>query len=223
MELVFCCILRCWGLETTRLAWNCCSSSTVRRKPHSGQKHISAMSLYSSHYIFIQRKSHGWEPHLPPIQESVLSPLLVWPWPCPWPLTTHRYRKPTPANHLTKPKSRVLWRSKWSRIYALSFFKVLLKRTFDPTTWRTSRTASRWRSTQKVRATQNFIKKKWLEGRIFKKIAKKVKNETGTEKRRFWLIYLKMFKNLLFWVMLLQFKNFYQFSLKYAGLYRPFR
>ena len=42
--------------------------------------------------------------------------------------------------------------------------------------------------------------------RIFGKIAKKVKNEvTGTEKRRFWLIYLKLFTNLLIWVLLLQF------------------
>ena len=40
--------------------------------------------------------------------------------------------------------------------------------TFDPTIWRTSRTTSRWRSTQKVWATQNFIKNKKLpEGSIY--------------------------------------------------------
>ena len=40
----------------------------------------------------------------------------------------------------------------------LNIYKFHKKRNFDPTTWRTSRTTSRWRSTQKVRATQNFIK-----------------------------------------------------------------
>ena len=43
--------------------------------------------------------------------------------------------------------------------------------------------------------TQNFWSK-----------MQKVKNEvTGTEKRRFWLIYLKTFKKFTFWVLLLQF------------------
>ena len=32
-------------------------------------KNISAISLYSSYYIFIQRKSHEWDPHLPPIRK----------------------------------------------------------------------------------------------------------------------------------------------------------
>ena len=36
---------------------------------------------------------------------------------------------------------------------------------FDPTTWRTSITIFRWRSTQKVRATQNFFKDK-MTGRV---------------------------------------------------------
>ena len=43
--------------------------------------------------------------------------------------------------------------------------QVLKKINFDPTTWRTSRTTSRWRSTQKVRATQSFIKDK-MTGRV---------------------------------------------------------
>ena len=30
-------------------------------------KNISAISLYSSYYIFIQRNSQDWDPHLPPI------------------------------------------------------------------------------------------------------------------------------------------------------------
>ena len=50
----------------------------------------------------------------------------------------------------------------------------------DPTTWRTSKTTSRLRSTQKVRATQNFINDKMTERvdilwRIFVKNAKKLK------------------------------------------------
>ena len=58
---------------------------------------------------------------------------------------------------------------------------------FDPTTWRTSRTTSRWRSTLKVRSTQNSIKDKMI-GRvdilwcIFEKIAKKFKNEVTKRK-----------------------------------------
>ena len=76
--------------------------------------------------------------------------------------------------------------------------QVLKKRNFDPTTWRTSRTTSRWRLTQKVRATQNFIKDK-MTGRvdilwcIFEKIAKKLKMKSQEQKRFFRLIYLKTF------------------------------
>ena len=42
----------------------------------------------------------------------------------------------------------------------------LCKNKFDPTTWRISRTTSRWRSTQKVWAIQNFIKKNKMTGRV---------------------------------------------------------
>ena len=71
------------------------------------------------------------------------------------------------------------------------------------TTWRTSRTTSRWSSTPKSRATQNFVKDK-ITGRvnifwrIFRKF-QKVKNEVAwTEKPIFWFIYLKSFKKLTF-------------------------
>ena len=51
------------------------------------------------------------------------------------------------------------------------------------------------------------LKTKWPEGSIYsgaflRKIHKKL---TGTEKPRFWLIYLKIFKNLLFLVLFLHF------------------
>ena len=70
---------------------------------------------------------------------------------------------------------------------------------FDPTTWRTSRTTSRWWWTQKVRATQNFIKRRnnWKDqynmGHFWKK-CNKVKNEVAWSKKRcFGLIYLITF------------------------------
>ena len=81
----------------------------------------------------------------------------------------------------------------------VNLYKFCKREILIQSTWRTSRTTSMWRSTQKVRATQNFIKDK-MTGRvnklwrIFLKIAKKLKNKVkGTEKRRFWLIYLKTF------------------------------
>ena len=59
------------------------------------------------------------------------------------------------------------------------------------------------RSNQKFCATQNFIKKN------DRKIAKKLKMKSQErKKRRFWLIYLKHSKNLLIWVLLLQFELF---------------
>ena len=106
--------------------------------------------------------------------------------------------------------------------------KFFLKRNFDTTTWRTSRTTSRWRSTKKVRATQNFIKDK-MTGRVdilanFWNNCKKVKNEvTGTEKRRFRLIYLKTFhKSTYLGPVTFVILTFLQFSQKCVRLYGPF-
>jgi hypothetical protein len=75
---------------------------------------------------------------------------------------------------------------------------------FDPTTWRTSRTTSRWRSTLKVRSTQNSIKDKMI-GRvdilwcIFEKIAKKFKNEVTKRKNVVFALFIwKCSKNYFF-------------------------
>ena len=75
-----------------------------------------------------------------------------------------------------------------------------------------------------VWATQNFMKNK-MTGRvdilwcIFEK-SKKVKNEViGTEKFRFWLIYLKTFKKITFFGPCYFNFNFLQFSQKCARLF----
>ena len=53
---------------------------------------------------------------------------------------------------------------------------------------------------------------------------KKVKNEvTGTEKRCFWLIYLKTFNKFIFLGPVTSILTFVQFSQKCARVYRPFR
>ena len=49
-----------------KLLFKYCSKETTYR---TFMKNISAISLYSSYYIFIQRKSHEWDPHLPPIRK----------------------------------------------------------------------------------------------------------------------------------------------------------
>ena len=60
--------------------------------------------------------------------------------------------------------------------------------------------------------------------RIFEKIEKKVNNEvTGTEKHRFWLIYLKTFHKSTFLGPVTSILTFLQFSQKFARLYRPFQ
>ena len=48
-----------------KLLFKYCSKVTTYRM---FMKNISAISLYSSYYIFIQRKSHEWDPHLPLIR-----------------------------------------------------------------------------------------------------------------------------------------------------------
>ena len=68
---------------------------------------------------------------------------------------------------------------------------------FNPTTRRTSRTSSRWSSTKKVRAKQNFIKDNiagrmiLILWRIIKKSAKKLKIKSP-EKHSCWKITLKL-------------------------------
>ena len=60
--------------------------------------------------------------------------------------------------------------------------------------------------------------------RIFEKNAKKVKNEvTGTEKRRFWLNYMKTLKKNYFLGPGTSILTFLQFPHKCARVYRPFR
>ena len=95
------------------------------------------------------------------------------------------------------------------------YLQVLWKRNFNPTTWRTSRTTSRWCWTQKVWATQSFIKKQNdRKGRYtlvhFSEKCKKAKNEvTETEKRHFWLIYLKTFNKSTFLGPVTSISNFF--------------
>jgi hypothetical protein len=101
----------------------------------------------------------------------------------------------------------------------------LKKRNFDPTTWRTT---SMWCSTQKVRATQNFIKDKMngrvdILWRIYEKIAKKLKMKSQEQKkRRFWLIYLKNVHKSTFLGPVTSILTFLQFSQKCVRLYGPF-
>ena len=85
----------------------------------------------------------------------------------------------------------------------LNNYKFCKKRNVDPTTLRTSRTTSRWLSTQKVWATQNFKKEK-MTGRV--DILRRIfdKNEKKLKWRQF-----NLSENILnisfFWVLLLQF------------------
>ena len=77
---------------------------------------------------------------------------------------------------------------------------------------------------QKVRATQNFIKDK-MTGRvdilwhIFEKIAKKLKMKSGTEKRRFRLIYLKTFHKSTYLGPVTSILTFLPFFQKFAIVY----
>ena len=92
-----------------------------------------------------------------------------------------------------------------------------------PTTWRTSRSTSRWSSTQKVRATPNFIKDE-MTGRVdIRKIFEKLQNIKNwshmTKKRCFLLNYSKIFKYIFFFGTLTSFLPFLQLSKKKRQIY----
>ena len=95
-------------------------------------KNISAISLYSSYYIYT-KKTRWMGPSPAPNPQTVLGPLLIRPWTCPWPPTTHRYWQPTPTKHPTKPKSCLAYyeAQNWSPIciciiWTLTLYFVLL-------------------------------------------------------------------------------------------------
>ena len=104
----------------------------------------------------------------------------------------------------------------------VSIYKFCKKRNFDPTTWRTLRTTSKWRSTQKIRATEHFIKDEITRRvdilwRISKKIAKKLKMKSQERKN---LIYLKTFQKFTFLGPITSLLTFLQFSQNCTWLYQ---
>ena len=87
-------------LAPTKLDWNCCSS-TAQRKPHTKQIFLPLPFPFFFLLLIHRKKITGMGPPTAANPQSGLSHLLMWPWPP----TTHRYCKPTPASHSTKPKS----------------------------------------------------------------------------------------------------------------------